>query len=115
MLFRLQSMEKRICVLEVGQDVATKRIAHLEGALDAAGLEKEKLMSQVFLEDMYLWLRDTVLSKSIVALRVAGKLVPVDTQGDTPLRRYLPSVINYVVHGNDRVFYKFRADLEANL
>ena len=64
--------------------------------------------------DLYLWMRDTVLNKSVTDMPMVDGLVIIDREADGALNRYLPSVANYVVLGKENVYYKYRDEVESN-
>lgn len=76
--------------------------------------EKERIQSLVFLGDLYIWMRDTVLNKSVTDTPMIGELVIVDRDAEGALNRYLPSVVNYVALGKGKVFHKYSDDVESN-
>lgn len=76
--------------------------------------EKEKIQSLVFLGDLYIWMRDTVLNKAVTDTPMIGELVVVDRDAEGALNRYLPSVVNYVALGKGKVFHTYSDDVESN-
>jgi hypothetical protein len=94
-------------------DVLT-RLRSLEHDRDKAIKEKEESQSLVFLRDLYIWMRDTVLNKAVTDTPMNGELVIVDWYAEGVLDRYLPSVMNYGALGKIKVYHKYSDEVESN-